>query len=375
MRVLDGASGVGALIGHLQAAGYDVHGPVVHDGAIEYDQIDGVDDLPAGWSDVQAPGSYRLERRDDEALFQYASATQSWKRLLHPPVQTILRVERTEDGVRFVEPQVDERRYALLGVRACDLHAIRSLESALSEDTELKKRRQSAFIIAVNCTRSSGTCFCTAMGTGPRAEGDFDIALTELLPNGQGLRYTAEAGSDRGAAVLDELESTEADAETKKQAERAIRQGAEQQRGRTLDTSAVAETLQASENRVHWEQVAKRCTACGACTMACPTCFCSTVVDSNDVTGTTAERTKLWDSCFSREFSYIHGGSVRRSGAARYRQWITHKLAYWRDQFDTAGCVGCGRCVTWCPVGIDIVEEARAVKPATVHAGGSHGNA
>ena len=92
--------------------------------------------------------------------------------------------------------------------------------------------------------------------------------------------------------------------------------------------------------------------------MVCPTCFCSTVVDSSDVTGETATRTKVWDSCFSQEFSYMSGGSVRVSGGARYRQWITHKLAYWHDQFDTSGCVGCGRCITWCPVGIDIRKEA-----------------
>jgi ferredoxin len=96
--------------------------------------------------------------------------------------------------------------------------------------------------------------------------------------------------------------------------------------------------------------------------MACPTCFCTTVDDVTDLTGSQAVRSRRWDSCFSMDFSYIHGGSVRSSGASRYRQWLTHKLASWQDQFGASGCVGCGRCITWCPVGIDLTEEVEAIR-------------
>ena len=78
--------------------------------------------------------------------------------------------------------------------------------------------------------------------------------------------------------------------------------------------------------------------------------------------GARAERWRKWDSCFTLDFSYIHGGSVRTSAAARYRQWLSHKLATWIDQFGSSGCVGCGRCITWCPVGIDITEEVAAIR-------------
>jgi sulfhydrogenase subunit beta (sulfur reductase) len=108
--------------------------------------------------------------------------------------------------------------------------------------------------------------------------------------------------------------------------------------------------------------VASRCLGCANCTLACPTCFCASVSDTTDLEGETAARVRRWDSCFTLDHSYIHGGSVRASLRARYRQWLTHKLASWIDQFGVSGCVGCGRCITWCPVGIDITEEVAAIR-------------
>ncbi|MBV8527642.1 MAG: 4Fe-4S dicluster domain-containing protein, partial [Candidatus Dormibacteraeota bacterium] len=106
---------------------------------------------------------------------------------------------------------------------------------------------------------------------------------------------------------------------------------------------------------------AQRCLACGNCTMQCPTCFCSDLVDEPDVVAGDA-RVRRWASCFEQDYSHIHGGSVRTSTRARYRQWLTHKLGTWWEQFGTSGCVGCGRCIAWCPVGIDITDEVRALR-------------
>jgi hypothetical protein len=94
--------------------------------------------------------------------------------------------------------------------------------------------------------------------------------------------------------------------------------------------------------------------------LVCPTCFCSTVEDTTDLSGEVATRTRVWDSCFTLGHSYIHGGSVRPTTATRYRQWLTHKLDTWWDQFGTSGCVGCGRCTTWCPAEIDLLAEVPA---------------
>jgi Fe-S-cluster-containing hydrogenase component 2 len=142
--------------------------------------------------------------------------------------------------------------------------------------------------------------------------------------------------------------------------------------GRSMDTTDIKELLYRNYDHPRWRNVASRCLTCANCTMVCPTCFCTTVEDVTDLTGNQAERWRKWDSCFTVDFSYIHGGSVRASPESRYRQWMTHKLATWIDQFGTSGCVGCGRCITWCPVAIDITEEVRAIR-ATDHAAATSG--
>jgi Fe-S-cluster-containing hydrogenase component 2 len=111
-----------------------------------------------------------------------------------------------------------------------------------------------------------------------------------------------------------------------------------------------------------WDDVAERCLSCTNCTLVCPTCFCFAVEDVNSLDGERAERTQRWDSCFTLGHSMLHGaGSVRGDTRSRYRQWLTHKLSTWWDQFDESGCVGCGRCISWCPAGIDLTEEVAAI--------------
>ncbi|NHN77759.1 sulfite reductase subunit A [Azotobacter chroococcum] len=372
--VLD-RDGLQALIEALAARGFQVLGPLVRDGAIVHDEIAGVADLPAGWTDRQAPGQYRLERRDDQALFGFAAAPQSWKRFLHPPVETLWRVRQGEGGLLFSTATEATPRYAFLGVRACDLRAIAIQDRVLGEgpyrDTAYARRRRDAFIVALNCSEAGDTCFCVSMGSGPRAEGAFDLALTELLDERRH-ELLVEVGSAAGAEVLAGLPQRPA-LESDRTAAAAVVARTAGRMGRRLDTTDLQGLLQSNPEHPRWDEVAERCLSCANCTMVCPTCFCTTVEDHSDLAGGSAERVRLWDSCFTLDFSYIHGGSVRQTDKGRYRQWMTHKLSTWFDQFGSSGCVGCGRCITWCPVGIDITEEAAAIR-ATPHVqGGSHG--
>jgi len=367
--VLD-ASQPGQLIEALANRGYQVIGPTLRDGAIVYDRLRSADELPAGWADEQGPGRYRLKRREDGALFGYALGPTSWKLHLHPVEVRLLSAERTGASFRILDGAAGPPApRAFLGVRSCELAAIGILDRVLLQDRLpdpiYAARREGAFIVAVQCTEPSATCFCASLGTGPRARGGFDLALTELLDRA-GHRFLVEVGSDRGAEVLAELETAPATAEDAGAAEAAV-EGAARRQVRKLDPVGLPEALRQNLEHPHWDDVAARCLTCANCTMVCPTCFCTSVEDVSDVSGQHAERWRRWDSCFVLSFSYIHGGSVRSSGQSRYRQWLTHKLSSWVEQFGSPGCVGCGRCITWCPVGIDITEEAKAFRGAERH--------
>ena len=352
------------ILENLRAAGYTVVGPTVREGAIIYDEFSSPADLPVGWTDEQDGGRYRLKKRNDNAYFGYVVGPHSWKKFLHLPVLRLWHAQRNGNGFQVADESLAAPKLAFLGVRSCELHAISIQDKVFLEgqyvDPAYKARRENVFILAVNCGQAGGTCFCASMNTGPKAASGFDLALTEVLEDGRHY-FLVEVGSEAGAAMLEGISSTAATEKERSEADRVVAKAAEQM-GRTLETEGIKELLYRNYEHPRWDDVAARCLTCANCTMVCPTCFCTTVEDVTDLTGEHAERWRKWDSCFTMDFSYIHGGSIRATSRARYRQWMTHKLATWIDQFGTSGCVGCGRCITWCPVGIDITEEARAIR-------------
>ncbi len=351
------------LIAVLSNEGYQVIGPTVRDGAVVYEPLQTAAGLPWGWSDRQDGGSYRLVKSGRNAAFDYVVGPQSWKRYLYPPAQRLWQAQRRGKGFLGVTRNSPTPRYAFFGVRSCELHALRIQDRVFNNgafaDPGYLARRAAAFLVAVNCARPAGTCFCASMNTGPKANEGFDLALTELLDSNRH-EFLLEVGSTRGAAILERLSHRPANYEDLEAAQ-AVWSAATQAMGRTMITG-VETLLKNNLEHARWDEVGQRCLNCGNCTLVCPTCFCTTMEDTTDLTGQTTERWRKWDSCFTLDFSYIHGGSIRRDSRSRYRQWLTHKLATWHDQFGSSGCVGCGRCITWCPVGIDLTEEARAIR-------------
>ena len=348
------------LIAVLIADGYQVVGPTIDQGAIIYGQIRAASDLPCGWTDIQEPGRYRLQQREDDACFGYVVGPHSWKQFLFPPVSIVATADEGESGWTFSTPADPAPRYAFLGVRACELAAIRIQDRVFTEgpytDPIYHARRASALIVAVNCTQAAATCFCTSMNTGPRCTEGFDLALTELADG-----FLVEAGSARGQDLLARLQTTEVTAAQLQQGER-VRHKAVQQITKQMNTDGLRDLLAGNLSHSRWDDVANRCLSCTNCTMVCPTCFCSSVQEVTDLTGAHVDRERRWDSCFNIDFSYMNGGIVRNGIRSRYRQWLTHKLSSWHDQFGTSGCVGCGRCITWCPVGIDLTEEVAVIR-------------
>lgn len=361
----------GRLIEALHARGYTVVGPTLRDQAIVYEELESVEDLPIGWTDEHEGGHYRVKRRDDAALFGYVSGPHSWKHFLHPPRLRLFRSHRDQAGDLGFETETDSPvpRYAFLGVRSCDLHAIaiqdRVFLGSGYTDTPYARRREGIFTIAVNCGTAGATCFCVSMQTGPAVsrKTPHDLALTEIIDADRHF-FLVTPSSYAGEEVLAELPSVKAGKEEIAAAQSRVDRTAAHM-GRQMKADDVKELLYKNLEHPRWDDVAARCLTCANCTMVCPTCFCTTVEDVTDLTGDHAERWRRWDSCFTMDFTYMHGGSVRQSGRSRYRQWMTHKLATWHDQFGSSGCVGCGRCITWCPVGIDITEEVAAIRRPT----------
>jgi ferredoxin len=364
------------LIQTLRKQGYEVLGPTVVNSTIVIRPIHSADQLPRGVRDEQDGGTYRLVEGDPELTFDYNIGPDGPKSHLYP--SELLLFEFHVDHDRFVVDRAspDVPRLAFLGVRPCELAAVavqdRVFGTAEPEmfrcesETWYTQAREQALFIAVNCTRAGGTCFCQSWGTGPKATEGFDLALTELRTG-----FVTEVGSQRGAALTDQLPMRAANPTELELAELKV-QHAREQMGRHLDTEGIPELLERNLEHPEWEHVARRCLSCGNCTMVCPTCFCCTVTDSSCLEEDRTARTRRWESCYTHQFSYITTGPERNTIRGRYRHWLRHKLGTWWDQFGTSGCVGCGRCITWCPVGIDMTEEIPRIREESLSGAAHH---
>jgi sulfhydrogenase subunit beta (sulfur reductase) len=345
----------------LRVAGYRLIGPTVRDGAISYGEIRTSSELPVGWGDQQSPGAYRLQRRGDDAVFGFAAPAESFKPFFYTRSERLVTLRRHANDVTVAENEEVHSPLALFGARACDLAGLENQDRILiSSDPHYTARRRNTFVVAVNCSVAASTCFCTSMGTGPRPVSRYDLCLTEVTGNGEH-RFVVEIGSEQGRELLERVESERAPprdcASILETAERTVAS-----MRRRLDTKGIRDLLYGNLEHPRWDDVAARCLSCTNCTMVCPTCFCGAVDDEASLDEEEIHRVRIWDSCFTASHSELHGNPVRESIRARYRQWLTHKLAGWIDQFGSSGCVGCGRCIAWCPAGIDLTEEVAAIR-------------
>ncbi|MDX2381767.1 MAG: 4Fe-4S dicluster domain-containing protein [Acidimicrobiia bacterium] len=342
--------GLNSLVDALRRRGFGVVAPVVSDSVITLAIVESADEIPSGWSDTQQPGHYRAEAGDGPLRFGHAAPAQPWKRYLHEP-RTLLVRSRIDGSGDARAAAAQPEPLAFVGIQSCDLAAIARLDAVLERDEAYHRRREGLFIVAVACTSPASTCFCASAGTGPMPGDGADIVLGELDDG----TLLATAHSARGAELLDAAGATEAASRARVALVGQMVDDCAAAQTRALDQHAI-DAAAATPDHPGWADVAARCLTCGNCTFQCPTCFCTSTDDVTPLDGESVERWQRWDSCFSLDFSYIHGGPVRPGATSRYRQWYLHKLVTWHDQFGESGCVGCGRCITWCPTGIDITE-------------------
>ena len=347
------------LFDALTQAGYPVLAPQVQDGAIVYRSMSHASGLPWGVHDTQAPGEYRLQQDSNPRAFAWANGPQALKPMLFAPTETLWRVARDAQGhLQFTPHAPAAQKRAVLGMRPCDLAALAIHDAHFlggEADGHYAARREGLLCIVVNCTHPASTCFCASTGDGPTARQGYDLLLDELDDG-----FVIRSGSEAGAGILQSLALPVADA-TQLEQSGAQHQLALSRQQRSLPAGNLQAPLFANLQHPRWQQVAARCLACGNCTSVCPTCFCHDEREQPALDGHSSEHLREWDSCFTAGHSYIHGTVVRATGDQRYRQWLTHKLGSWHEQFGRSGCVGCGRCISWCPVGIDITEEATAL--------------
>ncbi len=348
------------LLAALTARGYRCIAPRVEEGAIVFRELSDGEDLPRGVQSIQTPGSYRLIEDKAQRFFAWTNGAQGIKPWLFAPVEPLWRSVRAEDGqLGFAELTPPAKPLAVIGVRACDLAALAIQDSHFMggphQDSHYARRREGLFLVAVQCAEAAATCFCASTGDGPAPTRGFDLALAEL---GDG--FVVTAGSEQGAQVLGALNLAPATDEQRDEASRQAEQTARMQR-RGLPSRDLRQALLERLEHPRWDEVASRCLACGNCTAVCPTCFCHAHEAQPILGGEEAEQLRKWDSCFGESHGHLHGFQVRPDTRSRYRQWLVHKLGTWHEQFGRSGCVGCGRCIAWCPVGIDLTEEVAAL--------------
>ena len=357
------------LFSLLRDMGYQVIGPKKLDLGVSYEEISSLDEMPIGYVDDTKPGYYRLVKVEEPWVFGTLHGQCNWKRHLYPVEMVTFKAKKENGAFQLERVEHPVQRKAFFGVRPCDLSAIKVLDKVLLGgpfvDHVYKANRENTLIIVANCTRTSDTCFCASLDTGPRAKDGYDLALTEIIDS-KGHRFLVTSDSTKGEEIISKLGLEEA-SEEDVQLVRSIYDEVRSKQTRKVYVENVKEILYENMDSPRWEDLDKRCLGCGNCTMVCPTCFCTTVYDYTSFTGDEAWRVRLIDSCFTLDYSYIHGGSIRKERKFTYRHWLTHKYATWQDQFGVLGCVGCGRCITWCPVGIAINEEVNyfTAKPAT----------
>jgi ferredoxin len=338
------------FLGFLEKVGetYDVYGPT---------------HLGGGTADYSYPTFGRLGK-GRPLITDYHVTMTTLKNQFFPDSQTLYEWEDdgTKVDVRAAESDW-ERPRAFVGVHPCDIGALERLDRVLLQDKyvdgDYRGRRNSSVIIGLTCNECGDSCFCNTSGSGPDSKSGFDLLLTDI-----GESYYVRSGSEVGEEMLawEGFEEVTKEAE----AERARRIAeVEAALPVALDCQSIAVKIRGSDMAEVLQSLASRCFTCGACNMVCPTCHCFTFVDRMNSEKTRGSRSLIWDACHYAKFGTMAGNvNPRPEEASRFRHRIFDKFCYDYDRYGEIFCVGCGRCLEFCPGHINIREAAEAIQGA-----------
>ena len=332
---------------------YKIIGPVRDRWVVKYANIESSGELAVGLSTIEDRGHYELKETGDPRLAN-AKPMNSPKPFTHLAREVLLRVSRDEQNNNIFETQPAElTRQAFFGIRPCDVKGMQVMDLVFSRqfrDQSYDNRRRENIIIALNCFEPGANCFCSTFDTGPTLNDGFDLCLSSIDSG-----YLVEVGTDIGAKIIARADIKPADQDALDQLDRQSTK-ARSSMPKAFNLEKAVKILDENYNHPYWEQPSERCLSCSNCINICPTCYCYQITDKSNITLTESIRTRTWDACQNQEFAAVNSGNFRPNRVDRLRQWVYHKLNWTIEQYGQAGCVGCGRCVTWCPTRIDITE-------------------
>ncbi len=304
----------------------------------------------------------RLERWS-EARLDYPRTALPPKKYFLPPRETLFRYQENRGYVPYLEGF--DRRIVLFGVHACDIYALNILDEVFAgayPDPYYQARRKNIAIIGIDCTPDEH-CFCRSMRADYVDRG-FDLFLTDIGDSYHTLVGTAR-GDDMVLAASTLFEPiTRADTEEYKRRSSAKRAAFKLE----VEIRDLSEIFEMEYESGIWKELGDRCLACGNCSMVCPTCYCYDVADTVCLGGRDGTRDRTWDSCLFSSHALVAGGeNFRKTRAARIKFRYYHKQRGFVAEYGRHSCVGCGRCITTCPVGIDVskvINQLRGVAHA-----------
>ena len=303
----------------------------------------------------------RIESTKDLVLGQ-GNTMNSVKDALFPQTERFFAYRHGEKGVEIDRPSAEERSLVLFGVRPCDAQGLLLLDRVFGgarPDPYYCNKRDKTVIIGMACKTPDPACFCLALGGGPCSIKGSDLLLIDI-----GDQYLVKAGTPKGMAFFQDKAFEDADDKIIAKASLVESEAEESMNREALGQigvgKALEKRLETLFNDPIWDGITESCLGCGVCTYLCPTCHCFDILDESAQSA--GERIRVWDSCqfplFTRQAS---GFNPRPSSRERFRQRIMHKFCYLPKNENLPGCVGCGRCVTKCPVNLDIREVIQKI--------------